>query len=80
MSDTACASQTLTEVAREADLLLETPYKRFKTKEEREIAFAGIVDKECRRRFEDNLQSQSTFKIWLNWLLKKQFRIWLNLD
>lgn len=61
-------STTLNEVASYAGVHVQTLYKHFKTKEELAVASAEIVVKQCRRRFEDNFQSQSTFAIWRQWI------------
>jgi AcrR family transcriptional regulator len=61
---------TLAEIARSADVHVQTLYRLFKNKEELAGAAAEQGVNACRQHFEEAEQDQNAFQIWRSWIEK----------
>jgi AcrR family transcriptional regulator len=61
---------TLTEVAEEADVHVQTLYRHFKSKDDLAIEAATVALNDCRAFFESAPKNQTTFQIWRAWITR----------
>jgi AcrR family transcriptional regulator len=59
---------TLNQIAIDAGLHVQTLYKHFSGKEALAVAAAEIVGRDLRCKFDEGFSTQSTFKIWRQWI------------